>query len=995
MKFAALKTIFPAFFLVLFGAVCPAGAQSLPQSSHDLRVWQAEDGLPENKVVGVAQTPDGYLWVATPSGVVRFDGMRFQEVTPVNSAGLATSLIEVLLADREGRLWLAKDRGALVCIDGTQMRALTPADGLPRLETARAMAEDGDGGLWISYSQGSLVRIKDWQVKDFSKEPGLPAAPAGTASSLAADRDGRVWYAKNGRVGVFRDGKFQLQAGLPTRVVRLAPAWRGGIWLAAGQDVFHLNEGKAMVAVGKLPVSGASGEPSAIFEDKSGAVWVGTDSAGLFCCASNRVSRVETSHPAISCLAQDLEGDVWVGTQGGGLNRLRRRVATLFSSATGLPFDIVQSVCQDATGALWVAGQNGMLVRQQGDQWLVVPPGGMAMGNMTCVAADRRGGIYAGTWGGSLYHWQDGRFNSLNLPASFHRSTVHSLLCSSAGDLWFATGSAETLYRLRNQELKAFNLPAGYRRIRAMVEDAGGSIWAGASDGLLVRITGDRLVNETAAAGNLPIRCLSTATNGDLWIGYAGFGAGRLRAGQLARFGAGEGLPNSYISQIVPDGCGSIWFAGNHGIFQVREREFDEVAAGRIPRVLPVLYGRNEGVPNLQANLDFWPNALRGADGRLYFSMLTGLAEVQPDQVQVNNHPPQVAIERIIADDRAFMPGQDAAIALPPGLQHVRIEFSALSFIAPENVRFRYRLEGLDHGWMNADTQRAADYTHLPPGDYSFKVITCNNNGVWNETGAALALVVKPYFWETLWFKTLSVAAAGGVFSGVMILSLRWRHRRQIEQLKHGHALERERTRIAQDLHDDLGVGLTEIGLLGDLAGAPDAPPETSREYLRELTGRARNLVDSLDEIVWAINPANDTSLALSDFLSRYAQTLLNRAAIRCRLELVEPLPPAGLNAEQRHQLFLSFKEALNNIIRHAGASEVKVSLSAAEDGWLVRVTDNGHGFDGRPGGGSHDGLAGMCGRLQRLGGRCEINSKTGAGTSISLFVPLIRQSKP
>lgn len=1007
-KLAVTVAFFPAF---LCSAI--AATDSQKENSYFARAWTSEDGLPENKVVGLAQTPDGYLWVATLGGLVRFDGARFQRYEPASSAGYESSTMRVLELDRKGRLWLAKEGGVLICIDGNRVQSWTTKDGLPQFEGQSSIADDGEGGLWVAYTKGTVTRLKNSRVQTFTSKDGLPASGG---CWLTSDRDGQLWFAKNGHIGVFRNGKFLTLLTLPPHFTRIAPARAGGIWICSGRQLLKFDEGSQPVELGELPLIHSSVEPTAILEDHEGAVWVGTAFEGLFRCDSNGVTSVATTYPAISSLDEDREGDLWVGLRGGGLDRVERRLISLIGTAAGLPFEGIQSVCSDASGALWVVGQNGTLVRQQGGRWTNSSFNEIAPGiHATCVAADAKGTVWIGTDHGALYQWENGRFQNYPLDDSVHKGGVRSLLVTKSGDVWMAadtSGTANVLYRLRGNNVKKFNLPSGYRFIRAMAEDAAGNFWAGASDGLLVRVTGDTLVDETPKDSKFSIRCLYGAPDGSLWIGYAGFGAGRWRNGKMSRFADEQGLPNDYVSQIQADDRGNIWFAGNQGVFQVRENEFDDVAAGRAARVQPVLYGRSQGLPTLQANFDYCPNALRSPDGRLYFSMLTGLAEVQPDHIRMNPLPPAVIIERVSADNRTFASYQDGGdfdgtssllelkngagqkLELPPGLQQVQIEFTALSFVAPENVQFRYQLEGLDQGWVNAGTSRSVQYSHLPPGKYRFKVIACNNDGIWNETGASLTIIMEPHIWETLWFKSAAAVVMAGVLCGSVVLALRRRHRFQIQRLEQQQSLERERTRIARDLHDDLGVGLTEIGLLGDLAGAPASPPEISREYSHEITGRARDMVGLLDEIVWAINPANDTSQSLNDYFFKYAQTLLHRASIRCRLEVVEPFSNYGLNAEQRHQLFLAFKEALNNIIRHSGATEVQVTLTTTGGELKISVADNGHGFKMPAGEGSHDGLIGMQERLRRLNGRCEVIAAGEHGTTVVLTIPIREQTK-
>ncbi len=991
---------------VLFASIIP----SIAANSYFYRDWTAEDGLPENRVIGLAQTADNYLWVLTRGGLARFDGVRFQTFEAAGTAGFTTSTMWAMYLDRENRLWVGKEQGALVCIAETNVIGLTSTNGLPVGEAPRSMAEDNEGGLWISYSRGMVVRLVNFKVQDMTRGSGLPS---GGSCLFATDHDGRLWFAKNGQVGVLHGGKFITLMHPGAQNIQMTPARSGGIWICAGQKVFHYNEGAQPVTLTELPKIRATAEPSALLEDSDGTVWVGTPD-GLFRCSTNGVESVETSSPIISSLMEDREGGLWVGTQGGGLNRVQYRVVSLIGSDSGLPFAGVRSVCQDLSGAIWTVGENSALARFQDGEWTAIPiDPQLPNSHSTCVTVDTNGSVWVGTDLGMLYEWKNGEFQNYQFSDGVHKETIRSLHVTTSGDLWVATDAYNTpnyLYRIRGGLVQKFELPPGYRIIRAMAEDADGNFWAGASDGLLVCVTGDTLVDKTAKNPRYSIRCLLGTPDGSLWIGYAGFGVGRLHNGKMERFATSQGLPNDYVSQIQSDGKGGMWFAGNRGIFQVPEQNFNEVAAGRAPQLQSVFYGRSQGFPNLQASFDFCPNAMRDGKGRLYFSMLTGLAEVRTGQAGLNQLPPAVIIELITADNRAFAeyqtassmnetpapleldtPGSDKEVNLPPGIQQVQINFTALSFVAPENVRFRYQLEGIDPNWVDAGTHRFVQYTHLPPGNYRFKVIACNNDGIWNNTGAVIGITLEPHIWETLWFKALVVTAIFSALFGSLILVQRRRHLLEIQHLERQQALERERARIARDLHDDLGIGLTEIGLLGDLASGPVAADngEASRGYLREITERARELVVLLDEIVWAINPANDTSQSLSDYFLKFAQTLLNRASIRCRLEVAETLPDYGLNSEERHQLFLTFKEALNNVIRHSGATEVRIGLGIVERELVIKVEDNGHGINATAGQGSSDGLKGMQQRLHQLGGRCEIAANANGGTSVKLVIPV------
>ncbi len=319
-------------------------------------------------------------------------------------------------------------------------------------------------------------------------------------------------------------------------------------------------------------------------------------------------------------------------------------------------------------------------------------------------------------------------------------------------------------------------------------------------------------------------------------------------------------------------------------------------------------------------------------------------------------------------------------MSLLPGTGMIRIEFTGLNFATPERSRFRYRLEGLENDWVDAGTRRYAEYSHLPPGKYRFQVMASVGNGIWSREPESQRLILRAYFWETYWFKTAAILLGAVAIAWIAKLLLKIRHRRELLEIEHLRALESERTRIARDLHDDLGVGLTEIGLLGDLAGED--------EDHQEISDRARSLAASLDEIVWAINPANDTSQSLVDYFFPYAQKLLGKASIRCRLEIVEPFPAGRLAPEQRHEFFHAFKESLNNIIRHSGAGGVKIRFSGDCNVVRIQVADDGCGIGESAGASIRHGLEGMRGRLQKLGGSFAINENSDGGTTITFTIP-------
>ena len=494
----------------------------------------------------------------------------------------------------------------------------------------------------------------------------------------------------------------------------------------------------------------------------------------------NELEHIAVSHPEITALTEDREGNLWVGTAGGGLNLLRPRAMDLIGTKAGLPFESVRSVCQDADGEVWVALQNGSLARGNGSEWNAVSSAeGWPGGNANCVAPVQGGGVWIGTRDRGLQRWQAGKFQEWGQREGLSSQNVRSLLQAANGDLWIATDFPSRLWRFKDGKFQRLQLPAGVRAIRALAEGVAGTIWAGTSDGQILRIQGRAVASERGAAQHEPpysVRCLHTTADGSLWIGYAGRGIGRWHDGRYSRITTAEGLYDDFVSQMLSDDQGGLWLTGNHGLFQVRLGELMDVAEGRSAHLRSNVYGRGEGLPSLQPVYENCPTAWRGNDGQLWFSTRKGLLWVQPDKIRDNPIPPAVFVKEVKMDDQRWRSMTASFPLLPPGEsklmdlhpsgeplqlppQHNKIEFAftALSFNSPENVQSRYCLKGFDTEWIEAGTQRTAKYPRLPAGRYEFDVTACNEAGVWNKTGFHLPFVVRPFFWQTWWFRALLV----------------------------------------------------------------------------------------------------------------------------------------------------------------------------------------------------------------------------------------------
>lgn len=972
------------------------------------RPWLSDDGLPNNTVNGLVQTSDNYLWVGTANGLARFDGARFEEYASTDFIPLPDRGVLAMCRGQKGGIRLATDRSSIVWLDAGRSRALTTADGIHK-GAVSAMFEDADGALWVTYRDGNVLRIRGGVCRRFGKEDGLPEGTL--ICSMAMDDSGRLWFLKNGQLGVFENDTFQILTRLPSGSGRLVPAKGGGVWFCVGFRLYRFTAGGELKSFGEFSATQGLSEVSVMVEGRDGAVWIGTSLSGLFRFGDGRFEAVPTTHREIWTLMEDAEGTIWAGTGGGGLNQVRPETVELLTTKSGLPFDSVSSLAQDPDGVVWAVTQDGKLSRLLDGLWKPIPKDTNANwfedAMSVCAAPD--GDIWVGTRNHRLLLWRRDKFVAWGDVAQISAQTIHTVVVARNGDVWLGGGDAPAVVlRLRAGQIKNYDLPDDVRIIRASVEDAAGNIWFGTSKGVLLRVDGERLVDETGRTTGIPqpIRCISATADGAIWIGYAGVGVGMLKGDKFQLFNAKIGLYDDFVSQIVADNRGWIWFGANRGIFRVRRSDLDAVADGAMERVRSIHHGQGDGLPSLQANFGNSPIALRTQDGRLWLAMRTGLAIANPGRLQENMQSPPVLITRVVVGERTMavyggplsptaardpdvldLSTRHGELKLPPDHRRAEFGFTALSYVGAENVAFRYRLDGIDEDWVDAE-RRSAVYSRLPKGKYLFRVSACNAEGVWNETEAALRFEVRPFFWDTWWFRSVVVAA----FTGIVIAIVRYvsfrRLRTRLQQLEQQAALHKERARIAKDIHDDLGASLTQISLIGELARQDSATQQKVAEHIEKMSGTARQAVTSLDEIVWAVNPRNDTLAHFIDYTGQFALDYLRLAGVRCRLDLPEQVPQRELSTDVRHNLFLVVKEAINNTVKYAHATELRLRIAVSEEKLDLSIEDNGRGFDQPPDDNGSDGLRNMRQRMADIGGQCWIQGRPGTGARIAIALP-------
>jgi len=978
---------------VLLGFLQPAAAGDTPEArvpNYFMRNWRAEQGLPDNAVTAVLQTRDGYLWLGTYGGLARFDGVRFTVFTSAQDAGLQSDRITSLDEDADGALWIGHERGDLTCYRNGRFE---PQDARERgvRRKISASGTDAAGDVWMLNEEGTLVRVRDGAMCALPNSDGVV--------QMARDRQGRLWIASGGRLGVLEHG--QLRTNDPaiygSYVLGLCSARDGGIWVVSNGDIRKWNGGTVTADLGTNPCSVVV---ATMVETRAGALAMGTSSDGLYLMYTNGALlhfNHENGFPNdwIRCVVEDREGTLWVGAGSTGVIALRPGKVKTLDAPDHWRGRVILSTTVARDGTIWVGSEGAGLYAYRNGEWKVFgSSSGLSNLYIWSVSQDLRGRIWAATWGGGIFVEQDGHFVR---PPGLENVTVPMAATLQAADGATWIGMENGLARYQDGKTEWYGEKDGLKLadVRAIAAAPDGTIWFGMIGGGLGRLRdgGVTQFQKNTGLGSDYVQCLKVTPGGTLWIGTYGSGLIRLKDGKFAKVAMTEGLPNNFICAIEDDGAGNFWISSHNGIFRVAKTALEACADGKTNRVACLTLGEGDGLTSVECAGGLQPSACRLADGRIGFPTSKGLVLLEVRDTEINRRPPPVVIEDIVANGRvlAHQPGTNGPLEIPAGEHRFEFHFTGLSFVAPEKMQFQYQLAGWDSDWESAATdKRVAEYNYIPPGTYTFRVRASNSDGVWNEDGAAVALVVLPHFWQTWWFYLLETVAAAALVASVVWYVSRRRMRRKLEAAQRQQGIERERTRIAKDIHDHLGANLTRISLLSQSVHAELGNPERAATQLDRIYETSRELTRALDEIVWAVNPQHDTLDSLASYLGNFAQEYLGSIGLRCRLDMPLQLPHWPITAEMRHNVFLAFKEALHNIVKHSGATEVSVVLATADNSFELSAHDNGKGFDPatvstRPGRGN--GLKNMRQRLEKIGGRCEIESAPGAGTVIKFFV--------
>jgi signal transduction histidine kinase/ligand-binding sensor domain-containing protein len=999
-------------------------------------------------VLSVAQTPDGYLWLATFGGLARFDGARFTVFDASTVPGLPANRLTRLHADPAGGLWVVTEYHDLARIAAGRCRTFGPADGVPASGVGWVGGEakaksggdpkseaglgDGDAwahlpeGLWVADPKGGLYCARAKKFASVLAAPGF--GTEGRVSGFQTDDEGRIWLKQGERLACFEDGRFTVlktPQGEDAVVKGVCACREGGFWILTPEGLrkYRHHEWQADL----WPCPDFKSHLEGAVEDTAGNLWLATYGHGLFRFSRSRAWEQFTAEAGLTTsslrsLFCDREGNVWVGTDGGGLLRIKPRAWKMITRREGLGIDAVHSISQDHQGRIWFGGGTTKPYwLNQGVVSVAIPsPISDAMDGVFSVLSARNGAIWIGTYREQVFRYQGGALTCYSAAEGMRAGSVRAMLEDRRGAIW--VGGFSGLCRIQDGQAANYSRAEGLsaERVTALAENSRGDLFVGASGGGLNRLREGKITVYTRRDG-LPddtIGGLYLDAEDTLWIGTLNGGLSRFKEGRFTNYAVSNAVPARRIGPILEDDQGSLWLASESGILRVSRRDLNEFADGKRPSVNYVAFDRNDGLATTECG-GIQPACLKARDGSVWFGTAKGAAFLNPKNLRVNTLAPPVVIDEVRIDDevvneqRSEVRGKEAEDArsaeprspvgiLPPSLvtlgprqRRVEFRFTGLSFTAPAKVRFRYRMEGFDPDWVDGGTTRSASYTRLLPGRYRFHVIACNNDGVWNEKGAALGLVVLPAWWQTWWCRTLALLSAGGLVFGFYESQIHLLKRRRAAQQEFSRRLiasqEGERQRIATELHDGLGQHLLVIKNMAALGVRLEQDDPGKTEKLTAISSLASQAIGEVRHIARALRPFELDRLGLTKALTWLIKPAGESSNIRFKVEVDEVdgvFPP-----EFEISLYRVVQESLANILKHSQATAASVRIQREPQQVRVTIQDNGRGFVApTPDSVSASlgmGLADMAERVRIMGGQLAIESAPDAGTRLDILIPL------
>ena len=960
------------------------------------QVWQVKDGLPEDVVQAFAQTPDHYFWIGTTDGLVRFDGDQFVIYDHHNVPELRDNSVFCLLTARDGGLWIGTEGGGLVRYKDGAFRRFSEADGLTN-GFIRNVQQDQQGRIWVG-TDGGLFRFEGDLPKDqgghyrykIERIDGSRGVPLLSVHAIRQDAEGRMWVGGS-RILRFDHDKateYRLKWDINEYQVKSILVGRDGTtWIGAVSGLYKLGARSVGAGGGFEKVKGITSTVRTLWQGSDGALWAGTIGDGIYVLRGEEQMRLRSpnSLPSNTVLYffQDSEKDMWVGTQHGMLRLSETSVSTV--PLPGAADSDFGTVYQDTNHDLWMASSRLFRIHDGVARPYDFPQiGGARVRN---VFRDRKGGFWIGTDGAGAFRIRGGKVDHFTTRDGMVSDYIRAFIESRDGSIWMATdGGVSRLFR---GAFTSYNMQNGlsYSSERVLLEDRLGDIWIGSDHGVSHLHAGhfehdgatERLKDEM-------VWSIHQDSDGGLWFGTRANGLYRWKSGAMTHYTRAQGLASDSIFQILEDKDNRFWMSGPAGVSMVRRSDLDQTAADPSHRLAVKLFGISHGVEMTEIYGGRQPAGVLAVDG-VWFPTGKGAVHLSAVGGQ-REEPPPVVIDKVLVDGLERTP--TANLELRPDSRKVQFDYTAVSLRSPEDIRFRYKLEGFDKEWADAEGLRQVYYTNLPPGSYRFRVVAFNTDDPSKMSEASLAVQQNPYFYRSPWFMLCCVLCLGAII---------WiSHLRRLRQVRlRFDAVLEERTRVAREMHDTLIPGCVSVStLLEGVSSQAEVASEGRSSLLNYARAQLRLTLDDARRALWNLRQDETLTTEIGPLLVSLADEIGKEAHAKVVCE--SSGQPYSIGTAEARELLMVAREALYNAVHHGSPSVITLRIDFGHDSLDVRVSDDGRGFDpqavsGRDSG--HYGLIGMRERVERMKGSFALASTPGGGTQIWFKVPCRPMAPP
>jgi len=977
--------------VLLAWCACAAALDpSLDISQYAHTAWKVRDGFSQGLITSIAQTPDGYLWLGTEFGLVRFDGNRAVPWQPPAGEHLPDSFVRTMLAAQDGTLWIGTTKGLATWKDGKLVQ-------LPELEgrSVISLLEDREGTVWVgaasAIDNGRLCAIHAGNAQCYGADGSLGIG----VSSLYEDSKGNLWAGTVNGLWHWKPGPpkfYPIPSQPPAYVSSVMEDEKGTLVIATTfAGIQQFNDGKLK----PYPIQGVGWQvrEAKLLRDRDGSLWIGTSDRGLVHVHQGNTDVFAHSDGLsgdwVASFLEDREGNIWVATVD-GLDRFRDFAVSTISVKQGLSSASVTSVLAARDGSVWLATVDGLDRWKNGQITIYRKRNRLPDDFVDSIFQDDAGRIWVSTPHGVAYFEND-RFTPVRaLPAG----RVVSIAEDTAGDFWIVYADQGLVHLRRGSVTEQFSWVELERKrygTTMVFDPTKGGLWLGFSQGGVSYFKGGQVRASYAGTDGLgegKVNDLRLDRDSTLWVATQG-GLSRLKNGRVATLNSRNGLPCDAVNSVMEDDAHSLWLYMPCGLVRIAQSVLDAWITDPKRKVQVATFDSTDGVRSRASSSGRNPHTAKTPDGKLWFIPFDGVSIIDPHHLAFNKLPPPVHIEQVTADDKTY----DATngLRLPPHVRYLAIDYTALSLVTPEKVRFRYKLEGEDKNWREVVNDRQVQYTNLAPKHYRFRVLACNNSGVWNEQGASLEFVIPPAWYQTNWFYALCAAT---------FLLLLWGlyHLRVLQlQREFNAALEgrvAERTRVARELHDTLLQSFH--GLLLRFAVVQRLLPSRVEEAEKELQKAMDMAAAAITEGRDAVQGLRDSVVQGNDLaraISTVGEELVNQATnLRPTFRVTVQGESRDLHPIVRDEIYKIAAEALRNTVSHAEAKHVEVEIQYDNERFRLRVRDDGRGIDpeviASDGRERHYGIPGMRERATVIGGKLEIWSKLDAGTELELTIP-------